>query len=184
MGTLSKANASVMKELLSTSLSEGTPYRITKDYIEEQLANTNASDQKFALLSNMLANITTQFTIQAMESSRSVALEDLFYDLKMRQLELELLKAQAQVDLATAEIAFNKARTALVTAQTASEAEKTKNIKRERYAIDDNLRIKEAEMLANVCSAYAAGGVAVPQDMKTTMLNKINEIVSKATKVL
>lgn len=183
MGAFTQANIQVFKDLLSASMGDSTPYKATKDYIEGELVGTNSNDQKFQLLSNMLANITTQFTIQAMESARSTAMEDLFYELKLRQLELEMLKAQAQVDLAEAEIAFNEARTALVRAQTNSENEKTKNIKRERYAMDDSMRCKEAEMLANVCSAYAAGGSAVPTDMKTEMLNSIKRIISGMVKV-
>ena len=82
----------------------------------------------------------------------------------------------AQIKLANGEIAFNQARTALVNAQTQSEGEKKKNIVREREAMNDQLRIKEAEFLSNVNFGYAAGGVAVPEKLQETMINAVNKI--------
>ena len=91
-------------------------------------------------------------------------------------MEKEIEKAKAQIELANGEIAFNKARTALVNAQTQSEGEKKKNIVREREAMNDQLRIKEAEFLANVNFGYAAGGVQVPENLQKTMLDAVNKI--------
>lgn len=176
MARLAQANVEIFKELLVASLGEGTPYQATLDFLDEKLKGLISEEQKVQLLSSVLSTITTQFTVQAMESSRSLALEDLLFDKKEQLMDKEIEKAAAQVDLAKAEIEFNKARTALVNAQTASEGEKKRNIVREREAMDDQLRIKEAEFLSNVNFGYAAGGVQVPENLQLTMLNAVDKI--------
>ena len=190
MAKLSQANIEIFKELLVASLGENTPYQATLNFLEQKLKGLISEEQKVQVLTNVLTTITTQFTIQAMESSRSLSLEDLLFDKKMellekdiekaavqiRLMEKEIEKAGAQIELANGEIAFNKARTALVNAQTESEGEKKKNIVREREAMNDQLRIKEAEFLSNVNFGYAAGGVQVPQHLQTIMLDAVNKI--------
>lgn len=182
MAALANANVEVFLQLLRASMDEGTPFNVAVSFVEEQIKQSQMSpEQKVGVMNQFYATIATQFTIQAMESSRSLALDDLLFALKEKQLQLEVLKAEAQVDLAKAEIEFNKARTELVRSQNASEKEKMLNIVRERYAIDDQLRIKCAEFLSNVNFGYAAGGVKVPQGLQEVMLNSINEILSHAT---
>ena len=190
MAKLSQANIEIFKELLVASLGENTPYQATLNFLEQKLKGLISEEQRVQVLTNVLSTITTQFTIQAMESSRSLSLEDLLFDKKMellekdiekavlqiRLMEKEIEKAGAQIELANGEIAFNKARTALVNAQTESEGEKKKNIVREREAMNDQLRIKEAEFLSNVTFGYAAGGVAVPEKLQETMINAVNKI--------
>lgn len=190
MAKLSQANIEIFKELLVASLGENTPYQATLNFLEQKLKGLISEEQRVQVLTNVLSTITTQFTIQAMESSRSLSLEDLLFDKKMelmekdiekagvqiRLMEKEIEKAKAQIELANGEIAFNKARTALVNAQTESEGEKKKNIVREREAMNDQLRIKEAEFLANVNFGYAAGGVQVPENLQKTMLDAVNKI--------
>lgn len=176
MGKLSQANREIFKELLTASLGENTPYQATLNFLEQKLKGLISEEQRVQVLTNVLTTITTQFTIQAMESSRSLSLEDLLFEKKLELMEKEIEKARAQIELANGEIAFNKARTSLVKAQTESEVEKKRNIVREREAMNDQLRIKEAEFLSNVTFGYAAGGLQVPEDMKTTMLNAVNKI--------
>ena len=101
---------------------------------------------------------------------------------QIRLMETEIEKARAQIELANGEIAFNQARTALVNAQTQSEGEKKKNIVREREAMNDQLRIKEAEFLSNVTFGYAAGGAAVPEKLQETMINAVNKITPEDKK--
>ena len=218
MGKLSQANIEIFKELLVASLGENTPYQATLNFLDQKLKGLISEEQKVQVLTNVLTTITTQFTIQAMESSRSLSLEDLLFEKKMellqkdiekaavqiglmekdieksavqiglmekdiekapvqiRLMETEIEKARAQIELANGEIAFNQARTALVNAQTESEGEKKKNIVREREAMNDQLRIKEAEFLSNVNFGYAAGGVPVPEKLQETMINAVNKI--------
>ena len=176
MGKLSQANIKIFKELLTASLGENTPYQATLNFLEQKLKGLISEEQRVQVLTNVLSTITTQFTIQAMESSRSLSLEDLLFDKKMELMEKEIEKAMAQIKLANGEIAFNQARTALVNAQTQSEGEKKKNIVREREAMNDQLRIKEAEFLSNVNFGYAAGGVQVPEYLQKTMLDAVNKI--------
>lgn len=240
IGVVGSANIEVFKSLLKASLGDETPYNETLKWIETRLKGIVSEEERTKVLLNILSTITTQFTAQAMESSRGLALEDLLFDIKkeqtqvgidkeraniklidaqielthaqkeqidteiqlniakkeltqaqtkqaIKQLDLidqEIEKSKAQIELAKAEIDFNTARTALVNAQSISESEKTKNIKRERYALDDQLRIKEAEYISNSCFGYAAGGVNVPEQLMQTMLNKINAVTTNATKVI
>ena len=176
MGKLSQANVEIFEGLLVASLGENTPYQATLNFLEQKLKGLISEEQKVAVLTNVLTTITTQFTIQAMESSRSLSLEDMLFEKKLELMEKEIEKAMAQIKLANGEIAFNQARTALVNAQTQSEGEKKKNIVREREAMNDQLRIKEAEFLSNVTFGYAAGGVAVPEKLQETMINAVNKI--------
>lgn len=176
MGKLSQANREIFKELLTASLGENTPYQATLNFLEQKLKGLISEEQRVQVLTNVLTTITTQFTIQAMESSRSLSLEDLLFEKKLELMEKEIEKARAQIELANGEIAFNKARTSLVKAQTESEVEKKRNIVREREAMNDQLRIKEAEFLSNVTFGYAAGGLAVPENLEKTMLNAVNKI--------
>lgn len=200
MGVLGSANIDLFKELMDKSTKEKSVYEVTTGFLENSvLVDSQLSkEQKTQILSNILSTITTQFTIQAMESSRSLAMDDLLFDLKREALELANEKAkeeiklviaqteaaQKQVDLANAEIEFNEARTNLVKAQTESENERTKNIKRERYAMDDQLRIKEGEYLSNIVFGYAAGGVQVPENLQQTALNAISLITLRALQVI
>lgn len=176
MARLSQANIAIFKELLTASLGENTPYQATLNFLEQKLKGLISEEQRVQVLTNVLTTITTQFTIQAMESSRSLSLEDLLFEKKLELMEKEIEKARAQIELANGEIAFNKARTSLVKAQTESEVEKKRNIVREREAMNDQLRIKEAEFLSNVTFGYAAGGLGVPENLETTMLNAVNKI--------
>ena len=41
---------------------------------------------------------------------------------------------------------------------------------------DDQLRIKEGELLSNVVGMYGAGGTTLPSGFETAMLNAINAI--------
>ena len=280
MAILSNANLDIFKDLMDTSTGQKSVYEVGLKYFKDVLDETQiSSEQKVNAISSILNTIITQFTIQAMESSRSLAMDDLLFALKQEALELandkikaeieqvqanielteaqkkalldklpleiaqieasieltnaqkkalldklpieiaqmqaateltsaqkkalldklplemaqieantELTKTQTQVaakqiELAQAEIEFNKARTNLVGAQTLSENERTKNIKRERYAMDDQLRIKESEYLTNMVFGYAAGGAMVPQGLQETALNGTANITLKAKSV-
>lgn len=176
MAKLSQANIEIFKELLVASLGENTPYQATLNFLEQKLKGLISEEQRVQVLTNVLSTITTQFTIQAMESSRSLSLEDLLFDKKMELMEKEIEKAIAQIELANGEIAFNKARTELVNAQTESEGEKKKNIVREREAMNDQLRIKEAEFLKDAVFGFGAGGLQTPQGLLESMLRAIEKI--------
>lgn len=255
MAVLSNANIEIFEKLMETSTAEKSVYEVGLEYFQKVLDETQISKEiKVNAISSILNTIITQFTIQAMESSRSLAMDDLLFALKQEALELandkikaeieqvkanielteaqkkalldklpleiaqieasieltnaqkkalldklplemaqieantELTKTQTQVaakqiELAQAEIEFNEARTRLVGAQTLSENERAKNIKRERYAMDDQLRIKEAEYLTNMIFGYAAGGAMVPQGLQETAINATANITLKAKSV-
>ncbi|RAZ49108.1 hypothetical protein [Campylobacter hyointestinalis] len=97
-------------------------------------------------------------------------------DLARQELALKQQQTNAQKLLSDAEIEFNRARTALVTAQTATEAQKKNAVIREIASYDDQKRIKEAEIITNAVFGYASGGVQVPSDLQSRMLNTIDRI--------
>ena len=97
-------------------------------------------------------------------------------ELANKELELKKEQTKSQIELAKAEIEFNRARTALVTAQTATEAQKKNAVIREIASYDDQQRIKEAEIITNAVFGYASGGVAVPSELSSKMLNLIDKI--------
>ena len=72
MAKLSQANIEIFKELLVASLGENTPYQATLNFLEQKLKGLISEEQRVQVLTNVLSTITTQFTIQAMESSRSL----------------------------------------------------------------------------------------------------------------
>ena len=96
--------------------------------------------------------------------------------LKQQQTNSQIEQTKSQIELAKAEIEFNRARTALVTAQTATEAQKKNAVIREIASYDDQQRIKEAEIITNAVFGYASGGVAVPSELSSKMLNLIDKI--------
>ena len=104
MGKLSQANIEIFKELLTASLGENTPYQATLNFLEQKLKGLISEEQRVQVLTNVLSTITTQFTIQAMESSRSLSLEDLLFDKKMELLEKDIEKAAVQIRLMEKEI--------------------------------------------------------------------------------
>ena len=97
-------------------------------------------------------------------------------ELSKQELELKKEQTNSQKLLSNAEIEFNRARTALVTAQTATEAQKKNAVIREIASYDDQQRIKEAEIITNAVFGYASGGVAVPSELSSKMLNLIDKI--------
>ena len=97
-------------------------------------------------------------------------------ELANKELELKKEQTKSQIELAKAEIEFNKARTALVTAQTTTETQKKNAVIREIASYDDQQRIKEAEIITNAVFGYASGGVAVPGELSSKMLDLIDKI--------
>lgn len=47
---------------------------------------------------------------------------------------------------------------------------------RQTTAYDDNLRIKEGELLSNIMGMFGAGGTTLPANLETTTFNAINKI--------
>lgn len=77
------------------------------------------------------------------------------------------------------------AQYALISKQVQTEEEKAALTVRQREAYDDNLRIKEGELLSNVMGMFGAGGTTLPSGLSTAALNAIARITSGgATTVL
>ena len=149
----------IINTIFGSVMSDKSIYKANQKYLEEKFAEYKI-DSKTA--TELLAKTNSEMTI----SITAVCVN----------ATVELLKTQIQARLAQGEKEFNAARTALVQAQTATEAKKAGLVDREKASFDDNLRIKEAENLANVVSMYAAGGMAIPGELQTSMLDAVNRI--------
>ena len=183
------------KQIEATIISENSIFDKTIKYLESSFNDKSlAPKDKITIQSNLMSSMAVNLTAKALEIALSLQqtknqleLANGELELKKEQTknqielankELELKKEQtkSQIELAKAEIEFNKARTALVTAQTATETQKKNAVIREIASYDDQQRIKEAEIITNAVFGYASGGVAVPSELSSKMLNLIDKI--------
>lgn len=147
------------KQIEATIISENSIFDKTIKYLESSFNDKSlAPKDKITIQSNLMSSMAVNLTAKALE------------------IALNLQQTTSQVELSKAEIEFNKARTALVTAQTATEAQKKNAIIREIASYDDQQRIKEAEIITNAVFGYASGGVAVPSELSSKMIDLIDKI--------
>lgn len=183
------------KQIEATIISENSIFDKTIKYLESSFNDKSlAPKDKITIQSNLMSSMAVNLTAKALEIALS--LQQTKNQLELSNQELELKKEQtksqlelakqelalkqqqtnSQIELSKAEIEFNKARTALVTAQTATEAQKKNAVIREIASYDDQQRIKEAEIITNAVFGYASGGVAVPGELSSKMLSLIDKI--------
>ena len=147
------------KQIEATIISENSIFDKTIKYLESSFNDKSlAPKDKITIQSNLMSSMAVNLTAKALE------------------IALSLQQTKNQLELSKAEIEFNKARTALVTAQTATEAQKKNAVIREIASYDDQQRIKEAEIITNAVFGYASGGVAVPGELSSKMLDLIDKI--------
>ena len=190
------------KQIEAVIISENSIFDKTIKYLESSFNDKSlAPKDKITIQANLMSSMAVNLTAKALEIALSLQqtknqleLSNQELELKKEQTEsqLELAKQElalkqqqtnsqieqtkSQIELSKAEIEFNKARTALVTAQTATEAQKKNAVIREIASYDDQQRIKEAEIITNAVFGYASGGVAVPSELSSKMLNLIDKI--------
>ena len=190
------------KQIEAVIISENSIFDKTIKYLESSFNDKSlAPKDKITIQANLMSSMAVNLTAKALEIALS--LQQTKNQLELSKQELELKKEQtnsqielakqelalkqqqtnsqieqtkSQIELAKAEIEFNRARTALVTAQTATEAQKKNAVIREIASYDDQQRIKEAEIITNAVFGYASGGVAVPSELSSKMLNLIDKI--------
>ena len=190
------------KQIEAVIISENSIFDKTIKYLESSFNDKSlAPKDKITIQANLMSSMAVNLTAKALEIALS--LQQTKNQLELSNQELELKKEQtksqielakqelalkqqqtnsqieqtkSQIELSKAEIEFNKARTALVTAQTATEAQKKNAVIREVASYDDQQRIKEAEIITNAVFGYASGGVAVPSELSSKMLNLIDKI--------
>ena len=190
------------KQIEAVIISENSIFDKTIKYLESSFNDKSlAPKDKITIQANLMSSMAVNLTAKALDIALS--LQQTKNQLELSNQELELKKEQtksqielakqelalkqqqtnsqieqtkSQIELAKAEIEFNRARTALVTAQTATEAQKKNAVIREIASYDDQQRIKEAEIITNAVFGYASGGVAVPSELSSKMLNLIDKI--------
>ena len=190
------------KQIEAVIISENSIFDKTIKYLESSFNDKSlAPKDKITIQANLMSSMAVNLTAKALEIALSLQQTKNQLELSNQELELkkeptksqiELAKQElalkqqqtnsqieqtkSQIELSKAEIEFNKARTALVTAQTATEAQKKNAVIREIASYDDQQRIKEAEIITNAVFGYASGGVAVPSELSSKMLNLIDKI--------
>ena len=165
--------SSMAVNLTAKALEIALSLQQTKNQLE--LSNQELELKKEQTKSQLdLANQELELKKEQTKSQIELAKQELA--LKQQQTNSQIEQTKSQIELAKAEIEFNKARTALVTAQTATEAQKKNAVIREIASYDDQQRIKEAEIITNAVFGYASGGVAVPSELSSKMLNLIDKI--------
>ena len=190
------------KQIEAVIISENSIFDKTIKYLQSSFNDKSLAPQdKITIQANLTSSMAVNLTAKALEIALS--LQQTKNQLELSNQELELKKEQtksqielakqelalkqqqtnsqreqtkSQIELSKAEIEFNRARTALVTAQTATEAQKKNAVIREIASYDDQQRIKEAEIITNAVFGYASGGVAVPSELSSKMLNLIDKI--------
>lgn len=190
------------KQIEAVIISENSIFDKTIKYLESSFNDKSlAPKDKITIQANLMSSMAVNLTAKALEIALS--LQQTKNELELSNQELELKKEQtksqielakqelalkqqqtnsqieqtkSQIELAKAEIEFNRARTALVTAQTATEAQKKNAVIREIASYDDQQRIKEAEIITNAVFGYASGGVAVPSELSSKMIDLIDKI--------
>ena len=205
MATLDLDTSKLMddyKQIEAVIISENSIFDKTIKYLESSFNDKSlAPKDKITIQANLMSSMAVNLTAKALEIALSLQQTKNQLELSNQELELkreqtksqlELAKQElalkqqqtnsqieqtkSQIELSKAEIEFNRARTALVTAQTATEAQKKNAVIREIASYDDQQRIKEAEIITNAVFGYASGGVAVPSELSSKMLNLIDKI--------
>lgn len=152
----------------------------TKNQIELSKAElelkSNQTKSQIELANSQIEQTKNQIELSKQELALKQQQTNSQIELANKELELKKEQTKSQIELAKAEIEFNKARTALVTAQTATETQKKNAVIREIASYDDQQRIKEAEIITNAVFGYASGGVAVPGELSSKMLDLIDKI--------
>ncbi|MDD5786426.1 hypothetical protein [Campylobacter lanienae] len=125
------------KQIEATIISDNSIFDKTIKYLESSFNDKSlAPKDKITIQSNLMSSMAVNLTAKALE------------------IALSLQQTKNQFELSKAEIEFNKARTALVTAQTATETQKKNAVIREIASYDDQQRIKEAEIITNAVFGY------------------------------
>ena len=117
---------------------------------------------------------------QVIQTSAQLVQSQPLQDAQVAQAHAQVAQAQAQTSAisaqSTADTTIKTKQGALIDAQKDVEVEKKALTTRQKTAYDDNLRIKEGELLSNVVGMFGAGGTTIPAGLDTTMLNAINAI--------
>ena len=166
---------------------------LTEEYDAGRLRN----DQYAQVISNALVsaiqtsvqavqnqpNIDTQ--IAAIASEKAIKEAQSAKDLLIK--DTQIAQSTAQTAAITSEKTIKEAQSAsdllvktaqkaLIEKQQATEDKKALQVVRQTTYYDDQLRIKEGELLSNVVGMYGAGGTTLPSGLETAMLNAINAI--------
>ena len=144
--------------------------------MEKEIELIDAQKAKLAKEGDL---ITAQIALSGAEKAKIEA-ETTLLPKQLLKLEKEAELIANQKELALAEKNLTSERIKLVTAQTSAELAKKPLIEREKAVYDDNLRVKEAEIIKDLASGYLIGGVEVPSGLHQAVMNKIDLITDQS----
>ena len=143
----------------------------------EYNANRLRGDQYANVISNAITSIV--------QSSSSIVqdylLKEAQKDLIISQKNLVDSEKTIKENQSSKDIALKEAQKVLIEKQQLTEEKKSLLTVRQTTAYDDNLRIKEGELLSNVMGMFGAGGTTLPSGLSTAAFNAIARITAGGT---
>ncbi|MDA3069350.1 hypothetical protein OFN70_07405 [Campylobacter sp. CN_NE3] len=171
----------IYAEVLERTMAEYSPYQKAVDLLDDFFVKFKIPENlKCQTISGILTAMCQTATTSSQATSIQLLLESDKLDLETEKLEKEIQLLTAQIGLAQAEQDLTRERIKLVKAQTEAELAKKPLIEREMAVYDDNLRVKEAEILKDLASGYLIGGVEVPSGLHQAVMNKIDLISNQS----
>ena len=173
------------KKILAAATCVDSPFVKTTQYIDEQFDSYNIDDEVRArTISGLLADLSINFTQNAMQNAMELAQKELTFDQELRALELrnqalelknkyakekhplEMAQLRAQNDLTTAQIEKIKAEQKLA-------EEQQKAIERQ---VKDNRVIKATSILGDFLQNLAQRDLIPPASMNEHFFNLLAAI--------
>ena len=153
------------KKILAAATCVDSPFVKTTQYIDEQFDSYNINDEVRArTISGLLADLSINFTQNAMQNAMELAQKELTFDQELRALEMDQLRAQN--DLTTAQIEKIKAEQKLA-------EEQQKAIERQ---VKDNRIIKATSILGDFLQNLAQRDLIPPASMNEHFFNLLAAI--------
>lgn len=109
-----------------------------------------------------------------------VELEAMFDKYQIAEIDKSKMLSQALLQMCSQITSYSQQTAlAIIKEAFANETEKKKPqlLDRQQKEFDDKLRIKKAELLANMYGMTASGGLTVPERLSTEVFKKIEEIL-------
>ena len=171
----------IYEKVLGDTMAEFSPYQKAIDLLDDFFVKFKIPENlKCQTISGILTAMCQTAVTSSQQTAVNILLESDKLDLEAQKLQKEIDLLTNQIELAKAEADLTKERINLVKAQTEAELAKKPLIEREMAVYDDNLRIKEAEILKDLASGYLIGGVEVPTGLHQAVMNKIDLISNQS----
>ncbi|QCD44130.1 hypothetical protein [Campylobacter mucosalis] len=191
-----------VKELLRISVDENTPFQETIKYLEDKFTEyLIPNDYRIKILSNILPQMTLQFTTIAMQVAMELTEKDLSFNITLENLKKQGLAMDANIEGIREQTRGQQIKNDEIDEQ---RADKLANLKKQGQLLDaqikklgtedklalaqqkaideqvkDNRLIKSIGVVGGFISDNQAGGMIVPTDMTKYFFNLTHRLISK-----